>query len=64
MSTYTEHQQRELDQTSSRSLDRIASQPAIMTGSVPIFTPCSGCPDDHWCSVNTCWWSSKEPGEP
>lgn len=32
--TYTEHAQRLLDQASSPSLDRITSQPAIMSGSV------------------------------
>ena len=35
MSTYTEHEQRVLDQSSSRTLDRLASAPAILVGSAP-----------------------------
>jgi hypothetical protein len=67
VSTYSTHQQRELDASSSRSLDRIASQPAIMVGSVPLrrplFVPCATCPDEEWCGANDCWWNADQ-GEP
>ena len=36
MTTYTEHEQRALDQEGGRALDRIASAPAILVGSVPL----------------------------
>ena len=39
MSTYTEHEQRALDQSGGRALDRLASAPAILVGSVPLRRP-------------------------
>ena len=36
MSTYSEHEQRALDQSGGRALDRLASAPAILVGSVPL----------------------------
>jgi hypothetical protein len=37
MTTYTEHEQRALDQSGGRTLDRLASAPAILVGSaVPL----------------------------
>ena len=39
MSTYSEHDQRVLDQSGGRALDRLASAPAILVGSVPRARP-------------------------
>ena len=53
MTTYSDHQQRQLDQQSSRSIDRIQSQPAIARGETNIWQPISTAPIDEWVILAT-----------